>query len=71
MTMTEDDTFRRLIKPSYSQMRKLWAASKFCEEAKQTGILDTKSSEAFFIKYGWTMEEYSWHPNAFKIIHDD
>jgi len=51
--MTEDDTFRKLSKPSFEEMRKLWTASDIIQ-ADNIG----PAARDFFQKYGWSYGEF-------------
>jgi len=58
--MTEDDTFRRLRKPSYSEMRDIWATSELLQRSLKTKYEDfAKEITGFFWSYGWDVDDYS------------
>jgi len=45
-----DETFNKLRRPTYAQMQNIWYSTQ------DPGI--ERNINAFFMKYGWTREEY-------------
>jgi len=51
----EDDTFRKLKRPSYGDMKDIWASSELYDRGKWT----RKELDVFFESYGWSYDEYA------------
>lgn len=63
--LTEDDTFRKLKRPTYWKMRDIWVDSELfkCQVRMGNGPRPTNYLELldkFFNDHGWTVEEYSF-----------
>ncbi len=58
---TEEDTFNKLKKPTYSQMRLIWINSALFKSAAFATHSYPVQLEinAFFESYGWSVSEYS------------
>lgn len=56
--MTEDDTFRKLRKPSFGEMARLWIQKR--DKLDHTNTLDFrfKEMDIFLRQYGWTTYDY-------------
>jgi hypothetical protein len=60
--MTEDDTFNRLRRPLYDEMRGIWVASnlyKQCVNSTVVSGISDRDIDAFFRSYGWDVNDYS------------
>lgn len=65
--MTEDDTFRILRRPSYLEMRRIWASSELIGTFSSMPYAEYQAAiNEFFNSYGWDVKEYSkYSDNAY------
>lgn len=60
--MTEDDTFRILSRPTYKEMRNIWANSTLINY-KGSYYEHKDEIDSFFINHGWSVTEYTLTEN--------